>query len=177
MEQHGIVEHAHDGRVEFSLHQPGGRTASPTETVVFAPGATDYDADRSIITPAAALPEIAERLLHKAHIAQCVIIPVGRWRPILDLLAFELATNEDWLDIDADATLHQNTRDPLGLTSKSRHVVALIAASLFPAADPALDLTIASLDSPFVLELRSEPALILHGPQAMAENLAASISG
>lgn len=54
-----------------------------------------------------------EHVIYRLHLAQIVLVPVGKWRNVFDAIAFSMASNEDWQEIDAAATVELNTRDPL----------------------------------------------------------------
>lgn len=103
------------------------------------------------------LGRAAEEIIHKTHIAEWVVIPSGRWRSVLDLVAYTLAADEDWQSVDAEAALHMNTHDPLGFALGERHAVAALIGALVEAASgPEHGITIASIDAPILLELRHD---------------------
>lgn len=106
------------------------------------------------------LGKAAEEIIHKTHIAEWVIIPVGKWRSVLDLVAYTLAEDEDWQGVDAEAALHMNTHDPLGFALGERHAVAALIGALVDAASgPEHGVTIASIDAPIVLHVRHDQTL------------------
>ena len=81
------------------------------------------------------------------------MIPVGKWRSVFDLVAYSLAENEDWMSVDAEATLHHHTHDPLGFALGERHAAAALIGALIEHADaPEHAVTIASIDAPILIE-------------------------
>jgi hypothetical protein len=168
---HGIVEQVEGDRLRLALRDSATKGAARAACVVFGEGGLRNGA-RRIPMPADRAGETAERLLHKAHINDFVMIPAERWRPILDVIAFDLANNPDWHEVDADASLHQNTREPLGMMARQRALVREMLDSLHRNAPAgACDVTIAALDSPFVLEACPRGTLTLQCPEAIAETL------
>lgn len=175
--EQGIVEQIEDQRLRLVIRDPVEKWASKTARVVFGSADSRNGARRIPMAPGRT-GEIAERLLQKAHVDDFVIIPAGRWRPILDIIAFDLASNEVWLEVDADASLHQNTREPLGLLARQRAVLREILESLHTRdAGDECDLEIAALGSPFVLEASPRGTLTLQCPEAIADTLVNAITG
>ncbi|MBL8745872.1 MAG: hypothetical protein JNK58_05885 [Phycisphaerae bacterium] len=172
--EHGVIEQIEGDRLGLVLQTTDSRNASPTATLHL--GAADIADPRTPEIEPHHLGACAEKLLHRAHAAEFVLIPALRWRPILDATAFDLASIDDWREIDADAALHQNTREPLAMLARNRSLVRAIIDSLTRNADgPDCDLTIASLDAPLLIEWRSRGTLTLHCPEASAEGLLQSL--
>lgn len=112
------------------------------------------DAIRCVTLAKDQLGRAVEELVHSAHMAMPIMIPVGQWRDVFELVAFELAGDEIWDEVDAEAALHQHSRDPLGLHQKQRHVLSkIVDALLATASEEKHDLTIAALDTPVVIEV------------------------
>lgn len=100
------------------------------------------------------LPEIAESALHMLHLDEVMLIPTGTWGDIINLVAFDLATDEIWLSIDAEASLHQTRRDPLVLGAAEMSLVATMGSSLLKNGEnDKTNLTIAATGAPLLLEL------------------------
>lgn len=180
---HGIVARPEGDFIRFSLQPPApSRTAHNGEVhhiAIAAAGRAGAPpaADRVVTVSADRLSKAPEVILHRAHATEFQLIPAGLWRGLLDLLAFDLAGNEDWLDVDADASLHQNGRDPLGLLSRQRHLVGVIAAVIFKSAGgPEHDLTIVALDAPLVIELRHDGVIVMSCVgKVLAESLVSAL--
>ncbi len=117
------------------------------------------DGDHTIgfaVTPDA-LPQRIEDVLHASGIAEAAIIPRGQWRDILDLAAFELATDEHWQDIDAEAALHMNGRDPLAILPHRFHIVQTMVKSIIENGDSEKEsLAIIASDAPITVEVRHD---------------------
>ena len=104
-----------------------------------------------------ALPQRIEDVLHATGIAEAAIIPRAQWRDILDLAAFELATDEHWQDIDAEAALHMNGRDPLALLPDRFHIVQTMVKSIIEHGDSEKEsLAIVASDAPITVEVRAD---------------------
>jgi hypothetical protein len=73
--------------------------ACPASTCKPLPGATVIKVDKE------RLAKVFEHVMHLLHLNQCVLIPVGKWRRVFDAVAFSLAKNEAWQEIDATATV------------------------------------------------------------------------
>ncbi len=129
---------------------------------------------RSTTRPREELPAIAEAMLHKLHLGQALLVPVAKWRKVFDAVAFSLASNEDWQEIDATATVEQNTRDPLLCNPADFHTVnALIAALYSDAEDRDQALVITSTATPLIVEVLPEGALSISvGAQVLADEVA-----
>lgn len=112
-----------------------------------------------------ALPQLAEDLLHKHKVHEALVIPVGKWRAVCDLLAFELAGDESWQDIDTEAALHLNSRDPLLLTPRDFHILPTMLGALARATPDdetgEHDLSIVAAGVGMILEFRPSGALVL----------------
>jgi len=178
---HGIIARPEGDFVRFTLNPPAPARGAQDGAVrrialAVAPGA-QHGCDQLVTIPAERLCKAPEHILHRAHATEFQLIPVARWRPLLDLLAFDLAADEDWAEVDADAALHQNGRDPLGLLSRQRHLVSIIAAGILGGAcGPEHDLTIAAVDSPVVIELRHGGLIVLTCVgHALADSLLSAI--
>lgn len=110
-------------------------------------------ADRQEITEEA-LPGIIKHLLNKLHNNQMVLVPVGKWRSIFDIVAFSLAENEDWQRIDAAASVELNSRDPLLANSGDLHLLEeLFQALVRDSETPDQGLVLITVGLPVVLEL------------------------
>ncbi len=119
------------------------------------------------------LPDLVEHLLHKLHLSQVLLIPVGKWRNVFDAVAFSLADNEEWQAVDTAATVVLNTRDPLLAEPADFHTInALIKALLNDAENPEQGLMITTTTAPMVVELVPEGAVrISIGKPALADEV------
>ena len=151
-----------DDLIRFELNPSATARAATisVEQLHLRPG-IDPDS-HNIDLPTERLAAAVDHLVYHAHLGEAIVIPVGKWRNILDLAAFELAKDEDWIDIDAEATLHQNSRDPLAVRPKKRKVVSTMVEVLVSSGtEPNHDLTITAVDVPIVIEVRHDPAVIV----------------
>src|SRR5690606_23716183 len=119
----------------------------------------------TISDPAECLPQLVEDLLHKHKVNEALVIPVGYWRAVCDLLAIELATDTSWQDIDAEASLHLNTRDPLLITPRDFHIIPVMLRALLRSTPDDTsgehDLTFVAAGVGMVLEFRTSGALVM----------------
>ena len=119
------------------------------------------------------LPGLIEHIIHVLHIDQVVLIPIGKWRKVFDAVAFSLATNEDWQEMDATATVELNTRDPLLCEPGDFHtLVALLTALLNDADQPEQGLMMVPTAAPVLMEVVPDGAIrITLANQALADEL------
>lgn len=152
---------------EFSEVWLGEPLPARTDFAQAAPG-------HYLCLPRAELPAAAMHLIHKAKLDESVLIPSITWRPVLDTLAFDPDRHEDWLEVDADAALHQNGRDPLLLVPHQLHIVERTLTALMDGASgPEHGLTLVSATSPFVLEFAAPASLRVQFPAPMRKGLLA----
>lgn len=154
----GVVEVASEGLVRFDLEPSSKPIREVHRGVVGSERAlTRAGLDGTRVADASErLPALVEDLLHKHRVAEVYIVPVGLWRNVCDTLSFELSSDESWLEIDADAALHLNTRDPLALSTRDFHVLPTMLGALCRAASDdssgAHDMTIIAPGVGMVLE-------------------------
>lgn len=125
------------------------------------------------------LPGVVEHMIHLLHMEQVVLVPVGKWRRVFDAVAFSLAGNEDWQEIDATASVELNTRDPLLCEPGDFHtLIALIEALLNDADSPEQGLMMMPTAAPVLLEIVPDGAVrISLGNQALADQLDDVLAG
>lgn len=168
-ESPGAGANGADGPVRLSLDANGKSVKSVHRAALGlkrALAACDDDLDSSTpIDDRDALPRVIENLLHKHRVNEALVIPVGKWRSVCDVLAFELASDPSWQDVDAEASLHLNTRDPLLLTPRDFHIVPTMLGALMRAAPDdgsgEHDLTIVAAGVGMLVEFRASGAVVL----------------
>lgn len=142
-----------------------------------APGGADAGATRSgarvIDVAKARLPDVIDQLVHKLGLKQLFLVPIGKWRRVFDAVAFSLAGNAHWQEIDATASVSLNTRDPLLCEPQDfRTMRDLIAAILADAEQSDQGLMITSTKSPFMVELHPDgTARVSVGSPAVADEI------
>lgn len=98
-----------------------------------------------------------ERIVQRVHPVELAMIPAGTWQDILDAAAFDLAQDEMWLEIDAEAAFHQKNRDPLLMLQKNRHLIRTLADAIVAnAAKEEQGFVLAALGMPFLVEVSHE---------------------
>jgi hypothetical protein len=120
------------------------------------------------------LPKVVEHMIHLLDLHQMLLIPVGKWRKVFDAVAFSLANNEHWQEVDASATVELNTRDPLLCEPGDIQTLLLLIAALLRDADsPEQGLNFIATGSPVLVELVPDGAVrISLGSQVLADEVA-----
>ncbi len=152
LKSHGVVERAEgsgeDQLIRFDLDDSEQPPASVRIGIVDASESEVIQRDRS------SLGDAAEAIVAGMHIDEIAIFPTKRWREILDLVAFDLAEDEAWLEVDAEAAMHQNGRDPLVLVPRDRHLLTtLINALMNHAESPLHEITVVAMDAPVIIQV------------------------
>ncbi len=117
------------------------------------------------------LPKLIEQVVHRLNLVDMVLVPVGKWRNIFDAVAFSLADNEHWQEVDAAATVKLNTRDPLLCGPADLHLVIDLITALFKDAEgPQQGLVLVATAVPVVAEIVPDGAVRLStGNQVLAD--------
>lgn len=119
--------------------------------------------------------EVLEHILHKLHVAPLLILPIGKWRPVFDLVTPALTDNEQWISIDSEASIKMNTRDPLVCEPRDLHLLrAVVEAILRDGEEMAQGISIAAIQAPVLVEV--EPAggiLLTIGNEGLADEVRA----
>jgi hypothetical protein len=94
-------------------------------TVTLTAGGPATAPEGSIVIEVAAerLAATLEAAIHKFHLFPLYLVPAARWRVVFATVAFGLAANPQWTEIDSAATVELNTRDPLLCDPGHLHVL------------------------------------------------------
>lgn len=175
----GIVPSGTTPPVRFSL-QAHDTVAPQVHTMVF--GETEAIADapegaEAVRVERARLPQLAEDFVHTLHIDEVIVIPLTTWGAVINLVAFDLVEVDAWLDIDAEASLHQNGRDPLQLGPPEVSLITTLGEALQKHGESEdADITIAATGTPLVMELRHNGRLSIQcGHAGMRDTLRAIV--
>lgn len=127
---------------------------------------------------AADLPGVVDQVIHRLNLHQVLLFPVGKWRHVFDAVAFSLAGNEAWQEVDASATVELNTRDPLLCEPADLPLVVELVRALFKDAEgPNQGLTLTGTAVPIIAEVVPLGALrVSLGSQAMADEVLEAMS-
>ena len=119
------------------------------------------------------LPAFIEQVIHRLNLTDVLLIPVGKWRHVFDAVAFSMAANEAWQEIDAAATVELNTRDPLLCgPADFQLVIELIRALLSDAEEPEQGLMLTATALPVIVEIVPDGAIRLSiGNAALADEV------
>ncbi|MEM7229672.1 MAG: hypothetical protein AAF432_12745 [Planctomycetota bacterium] len=114
-----------------------------------------------------------EHVIHRLHLAEVVLVPVKKWRNVFDAVAFSLAANEDWQEVDAAATVELNTRDPLLCEAADYPLlVELVNALLQDAESPEQGLFMVTTSMPLLIEVIPDGAIrVTIGSPQIADEL------
>jgi len=119
--------------------------------------------------------EVLEHILHKLHLAPMLILPIGRWREVFDVVTPVLAENDQWMAIDSEATIELNTRDPLICEPRDLHLLRAVVECLLEHSETlGQGISIAAVQAPLLVEV--EPAggiLLTIGNEGLADEVRA----
>ena len=119
--------------------------------------------------------EVLEHILHKLHLAPLVLLPIGRWRSVFDVVTPQLADNEQWVAIDSAATVELNTRDPLVCELRDLHLLRAVVDTVLAHSETLEQgISIAAVQAPLLVEV--EPAggvLLTIGNESLADEVRA----
>jgi hypothetical protein len=149
------------------VHLSTGKSAAEP-----APGA------EVLTVPPDRLADKIDGILHKLGLSQILLVPVGKWRYLFDAVAFSLAQNEDWQEIEAMATVERNSRDPLLCDPGDFHTVAALIRALLADADrPEQGLMITTTGAPLLVEIVPDGAARLSfGNRVLADEALEAIN-
>ena len=148
------VEEMREGDERLYLHLPDSEQNVHLHLACMESAATPRDGAIIHSIDKSRLPQLIEHLMHKLHLQEVLLVPVGRWRKVFDAVAFALAANEDWQEVDAMATVELNTRDPLLCGPGDFHTIAaLIDALLLSAETSDQGLMVTTTVRPLMVEI------------------------
>ena len=138
-------------------------------------GCTEAPRNGATVLPTRAdeLPDIIDQVVHRLNLHEIVLFPVGKWRHVFDAVAFSLAANEAWQEVDASATVELNTRDPLLCGPADFALVVELIRALFKDAEgPNQGLILTAAGVPVIAEVVPSGALRLSvGNRALADEV------
>ena len=119
------------------------------------------------------LPQALEQILRALHLNQVLLLPVGKWRKVFDAVAFSLANNHAWQEMDATATVELNTRDPLVCEPADFNtLIELVSALIRDADSPEQGLIFVATASPVLVEIIPDGAVrVSVGSPALADEV------
>jgi len=171
LQEHGLIEAADaDGLTRLEIEpQPRLETLhvrDPASDVQPYPDATVIE------MPKAELADFLEQAIDRIHLNEVLVIPVGQWRAVIDCVAFDLAADEEWQEIDALAALNQNTRNALAVTrGETRLLIDMVRSLLNNGTDPNQDIAITSDVAPLLVEVFHDGAISLTWDGAIIDAL------
>lgn len=157
-----------DGKDVVHLHLACDESQSPPR-----------DGAKTIPVPKDRLAPILDHIVRRLHLDQVLLIPVAKWRAVFDCVAFSLADNELWQEMDAAATVELNRRDPLLCMHGDYHTMRCLVQALLNDADNASQgLMIASPRASLLVEVVPDGALKLSvGNPVIADEILETVSG
>jgi len=155
LKQGGVVPSESNDHVHFRLEKTSKVVTETRELLIGADVSDAGENVRAVEASKERLPDIVEAIIHKNHMTEALLVPVGTWKGIVDLLAFELAEDETWQEIDSQAALNLNTRNPMLIGPEEMHIVKRMVEGLLKNGEsPDSDLTIMAVGAPLVFEFR-----------------------
>jgi len=157
----GVAERPDGDITRFTL-EPIPKVAPQIHTLIIGEDESEAkDGAVFIKAEPSRLPDMVEGVIHLSHLNEVVLVPVATWGAIVNITAFDLATDESWLEIDAEASLHQNRRDPLAVDSRDMHILPAMTRALLEHADsPSEDLAIIATGASLVMEVVGRKKLL-----------------
>jgi len=102
----------------------------------------------------AMVAQSVEAIIHKLHLTQVYVIPVGHWRQLFEGVAESMAANENWRAIDSAATVELNTRDALLFLPANFHILRELVRSVLTAGTSKMHgISIAAVGAPVLIEV------------------------
>ncbi len=102
----------------------------------------------------ARMAELVEALVHKLHLQEVLVFPVGKWRQVFDAVSERMAKHELWAAIDGSASVELNRRDPIVFEQGDHHVLrALVQCVLESGGDNAQGIGVATPGAAIVLDV------------------------
>jgi hypothetical protein len=171
----GIVPVADGEAIRFIL-QKVPQVVPDVHAIVFGDASLVPDAPEGAATAEVAkdrIPQLAEDLVHTLHLDEVLIVPVRKWGAVVNLVAFDLAEDDSWLSVDAEAAVHQNGHDPLQLGPPDLTLVTAMCTALMKHGESdEADLTIVATGAPLTIEFRHGGALLVRcGHAGMRDTL------
>lgn len=177
LREHGVVLLESEG--EFpSLHMNDGPDVTRLHLATGDSTCDPIEGAQVIPMTAEALPEAVEGVIHKLHLNEVLLIPIGKWRNVFDAVAFSLATNEEWQEFEATASLKLNSRDPLACEPGDFHAVEALAQAILSDAERAdQGILIAATGAPVLAEI-SPPGCIrmAFGSRVLADEITEALA-
>lgn len=165
MDVHPVESGDDEPLISFALEAEGAESAS------IGPQ-PDGALPRTLSVQAEEIPSLLDTALHAFHVQDVMVVPAAVWREVLDLIAFDLATDEAWQDIDAEANLHARSRDPLLMSPDDREtLLAIVRGVLGHGESERVGLSILAVGSPVVVRLGLPAEMRLSCPQPVMETV------
>lgn len=118
------------------------------------------------------IAELVRELLNRLHLAELLVVPVSTWRDVITCVAYDLAEDEEWQEMDAVSAIHQNTRNPLAITQPEYNVLNDMIASLFRNGEsPKHDVIITSDMAPLLIEIFHDGAISITSDPSVSTHI------
>jgi len=172
LRDHGIVEVSEkEDLSRLRMESPGGVSGLQFQ-VEGAPSTGVDDAEVITVKPDL-LADCIDRVFHRLHLYELILIPVSKWRNVFDAVAFSMTSNEDWQEFDHSATVELNTRDPLFCEAADFQLLSsLVQALLSDGEDSDHGMAIVATGAPVMVEvLPPGTVLVSTGSQMLADSI------
>ena len=151
--------------VRLFVSAPGAEVSAPA-------GAREMEMDHE------KMAQMVEDAIVHLHLSEVLLIPLSKWRNVFDCVAFSLADNEAWTEVDATASVELNRRDPLLCLPSDYHTLrALVAALLQDAEGEKQNLMVTTTAAPVLIEVIAGGAIQINvGNEVLADELIGSLA-
>lgn len=124
------------------------------------------------------LPELVLHVLNRLRLHDVLLIPFSPWRKTFDAVAFNLADNKAWQEVDAMASVELNSHDPLQCDCGDFNTMKSLMTALLKDGDsPDQSLTIVAPRTPILMEFCPQGRVtIAFGNPAVARELSAELA-
>ena len=135
-------------------------------------GESDIEDVEILDIPREKSAEVLQHILHKLHISPLLLLPIGKWRNLFEVVSPNLLDNPTWMELDTSATIELNTRDPLHFDFRELHTLtAAVNAILMHAQTLEQGCSVATTAAPVLVEVdpTSGVLITLGNPSLAAE--------
>lgn len=136
------------------------------------------DDARVVQLPRSEMPQAIEEFIGRLHLDQVLLIPVHKWRNVFDSVAFSMADDEAWANVDAAATVALNRRDPLLFEPADHQTLRrLLRALMNDAEEPSQGVMLTTTTAPVLIDIIPDGTLrVSVGNPALADEVVETIA-
>lgn len=172
LNDYGIVE-SKETEDLFHLRMDGLDGVSYLQIEDESSALTPIDNSEVLKVDSALLSDCVDRVFHRLHLYELILLPLSKWRNVFDAVAFSMASNEDWQEFDHFATVELNARDPLFCEAADFQLLsALVNALLSDGEDSTHGMTIVATGAPVMAQVLPPGVIrVSTGNQGLADSI------